>query len=56
MIWEEIPQKQVFSDDIKYCNFLKNKLHDEYSSANFTKFSEHSCLLNHLQATHSLIC
>ena len=35
--------------DTKYCNFLNSALHHGYFSADFTKFSEHSCLLNHLQ-------
>ena len=33
------------SGNSKYCNFLNSKL----NYANFTKYSEHSCLLNHLQ-------
>ena len=36
-----------------YCNFLISKLHHLYISLSFTKFSEDSSLLNHLQE-HSL--
>ena len=33
----------------EYCNFLNSKLRHVYTSASFTKFSEHGCLKNHLQ-------
>ena len=39
------------SGSFKYSNFLNSKLH----YANFTKYSENSCLLNHLQE-HILPC
>ena len=39
------------SGNCKYCNFLNGKLH----YTNFTKYSEHSCLLNRLQE-HILSC
>ena len=37
------------SGDSKYRHFLNIKLRHGYFPENFTDFSEHSCLLNHLQ-------
>ena len=49
--WEIIFGGELLSksDDSKYCNFLNSKLCHAYISAGFAKFSEHSCLYNHLQ-------
>ena len=43
------------SGNSKYYNVLNSKLHYEYLSAYLTKYSEHNCLLNHLQE-HILPC